>query len=339
MIYLFLILVCYLLGRGSLRVLYGKSMRREFDVADSLLTGFMVVIGLAAAVNIGGAVLGRSFSDCVLLFMTGLVVLLLISAILILAGQYKMRHDDLYAGEAQRLRIKKAMTGQGMEAKEIILFLVFGLMVLLQVLLMAKEQRLYLTGDMTVETVNTILATDTVGQVNPLTGRAYELGMPLRLKILSLPMLYAILCSTFGLSAVELVWGMIPVLVLLGSYCAFYAVGKALFPRERMKRGYFLVLVALFLWVGDYMYGMDGFGVQYAGYRGLSIRATILIPYTICMMIRKRWKVTVLCVLAEACIVWTLYGMGVCFFIALGMAIVNWILGRKMQSSGKEDDL
>lgn len=92
-----------------------------------------------------------------------------------------------------------------------------------------------------------------------------------------------------------------------------------------------MVLVALLLWVGDYMYGMDGFGVQYAGFRGVSVRMAILLPYTFGLILRRKWKPVVLCILAEACIVWTLYGMGACLFVAVAMA-VSGLLGKKLSA-------
>lgn len=324
MIYIVLILVSYLLGRGALRALYGSAMKQDFGITDNLLTGVMVILGLAAAANLGAVVLGRSFSDCVFLFLAGLIILLVGAAILILTGKN---------------REMRKPAGRSAEPKEIMVFAVFGVLVLLQVLVMVTGKRLYLSGDMTVEMVNGILTTETVGQINPLTGRAYELGVPLRLQILCLPMLYAIICDLFGLSAMELVWGVIPVLVLLASYGAFYSVAKALFPASRMKRGCFMVLVALLLWVGDYLYGMDGFGIMYAGYRGVTIRGTILLPYTFGLLLRKKWRLTLLCILAEACIVWTLYGMGACLFVTVGMIVTNKIMSKVARNAGGEDDL
>lgn len=344
MIYLLCFLYTYLLGRGALRALYGKKPNQDSTFADSVLTGGMIVIGLAEAAHLGAVVLGQSFSACVRLFLVGVVVFLLAAIVLIGVERYRKKNNKAYAKEAERLRVKKAMTASRPDSKEIILYLVFGAMVLIQILLLVSGQKRYLAGDMTVETVNTMLATDTIYQFNPMTGQPYTAGIPMRLKILCLPTLYAILCNLFDMSAIQVVWNVVPVLALLGSYLAFYTVAKALFPAGNKKRGVFMILVALILWVGTNMYGMDGFGVQYAGFRGVSVRAAILLPYTIGLILRKKWKLVLLCIFAEACIVWTLYGMGACLLVTAGMIAIGIIQKRFLKfgntdRQGGEDDL
>lgn len=315
-----IILVACLLGRGALRALYRRTLPPDLNHADSVLVGGMIIIGLAEAAHVGAVVLERSFSDCVRLFAIGLVLLLLVSVVMLALGQRLERHNKVSVAEFQGF------------------FLLLGLMVLLQLLLIVTEQRVYLTGDMTAETVNSMLTTDGIYQVNPLTGQAYTEGIPLRLKLLCLPTLYAIVCDIFGLEATQVVWTLVPVLVLLGSYLAFSTVAKALFPEEGRKRSIFMVIVALLLWVGDYLYGMDGFALQYAGFRGVSIRMTILLPYTFGLILRKKWRLVPLCVLAEACIVWTLYGMGACLLAAVGMLLVEILQKRILLKHSPDTD-
>lgn len=202
-------------------------------------------------------------------------------------------------------------------------------MALIQLLLIADSGKVYLTGDMTAETVNTMLTTNTMYQINPMTGQQYVQGIPMRLKMLCLTTLYAILCNLFRCDATELVWHVIPVFTLLGCYLAFYNVAESLFGKDRKKRSVFMIVVALLLWVGDYAYGMDGFGLQYAGFRGVSIRMLILLPYTVSMVLRKKWQSVCLCVLAEACIVWTTYGLGMCLLVAAGLLFAEVVCARR----------
>lgn len=323
MIYLFCLLIPYLLGKGVLRVFYGKCRTQDMTLADSLLTGGMVVIGLAEAAHLGAVAFGRSFSDCKKMFLIGLVLLLFAAAILIVLEQLGKKKDKLSEREAERLRVQRTLTGRRVQTREQMLYFVFGAMVLIQLLLIVTEQKVYPTGDMTAETVNSILDTNAIYQVNPLTGQSYTLGMPMRLKILCLPALYAICCDLFGMSAVQVVWTVVPALTLLGSYLSFFTVAKGLFAEDVRKRGIFMMFVALLLWVGDYMYGMDGFGVQYGGFRGVTIRMAILLPYTFGLILRRKWKLVPLCILAEACIVWTLYGMGACLLVTVGMLLTG----------------
>ena len=81
-------------------------------------------------------------------------------------------------------------------------------------------QQVYITGDMTLEAVNSFLESDRVYEVNPLTGGAYEAGMPMRLQILCLPSLYGFISQSMGIETELLIYGLIPGIVLLGSYLA-----------------------------------------------------------------------------------------------------------------------
>lgn len=306
MIYLFGIIIPFLLGRGALRAFYGKKSKLDFSVADSIVVGGLFVIGLAEAAHMGALVLGQSFSVCVKLFLTGLVLLLFLAGILVMIHRGKME-------KFSSVRDKKSNK----------YIFVFALFVLLQILCLVTGQETYLTGDMTVEMVNTMLSTDTIYQINPMTGQAYILGIPMRLKILCLPTFYAILCELFGMSAVGVVWTVVPVLVLVGCYMAYFTVAKALFAEEVQKRWVFMIVVAVILWLANSMYGLDGFGLQYAGFRGVSIRMAVLVPYTVGLVLRRKWLLVALCVLVEACTVWTFYGMGVCLLVALGMIIMK----------------
>lgn len=333
-----MILVPCLLGEGVLRLLYGNQYRQKMTRADSVLTGWMIVIGLAEAAHLTAVILGRSFSDCLKIFLPGLAVCVIAAAVLLFVSGRQQKSDKSHAREAERFKIKSMMTASPHCTQEQIIYLIFGILVLIQFALLETGGKIYPTADMTVETVNTMLATDTLYQVNPMTGLPYVQGLPLRLKILCLPTLYAMLCELFGMSAVQLVWGLMPLITMIGSYLAFYTAARAVFPEDRRKRGIFLVITALILWVGNYRYGMDGFGMQYAGFRAVSFRGLILLPYTFGLILRKKWRLVPLCILAEACIMWTLYGMGACLLVAVAMPVTGLLRKRTLSlRSGEED--
>lgn len=321
-LWLLMALVPFVLGRGALRILYGNQPTQEMNPADDILTGGIIIIGLAEAAHLAACLLGRSFSDCVKLFVVGTVVCFAVAAVL---GALKTKRQQIRTPRQKNVNW---------------IYLCFGVIVIMQLIAIVTGRSVYTEGDMTLETVNSFLATDAIYQVNPMTGNVYTQGIPMRLKILCLPTFYAILCEVFGLSAELVVWGMIPAFVLLYSYLAYSTVAKALFPEDTLKRGIFLVIVALLYTFGDYMYGMDGFGIMHSGFRGVTIRAAILLPYVFGLMLRKKYKLVVLCVLAEACIVWTFYGMGACVAVAVGMFVVSLVLQRLQKCYGRgEDDL
>lgn len=181
---------------------------------------------------------------------------------------------------------------------------------------------------MTVETVGSFLTTDAIYQVNPMTGQPYTQGIPSRLKILCLPTLYGSLCKWTGLSPGAVIWKGIPVAVLCSCYVAFGQLAHSLFPEngvsgQRVKRITFMTIVSLLLWAGTYQNGMDGFNLLCSGWRGVTIRNVVLFPWLMSLCLRRNYRLTVLCILAEACMVWTLYGCGVCMFVTAGMAVLQ----------------
>lgn len=314
---LFMVLVPFVLGRGALCLLYRRRPIQGIALADSVLTGYIIMIGLAEAAHLGALVLRQSFSVCVKLFVLALGVCLAIMVCVVawtFRGQGK---DKLFSGEQKGRR-------------ELLLWFAFALLLVAQTAFVATKQQVYLGGDMTVETVNSFLANNTIYQVNPMTGEPYTLGIPMRLKILCLPTFYGILCSLFRLSAQQVVWVVVPAMTPVYSYLAYGLLARSFFPDSGEKRGCFMILVGILYLAGDYMYGMDGFGVMHSGFRGVTIRAAVLLPYTLGLVCRKRWKLAALCILAEACIVWTLYGMGACLFVAVALTVVRILAKRKI---------
>lgn len=289
---------------------------RGIGAADVLLIGWILCIGLTEAAHLAALFLGRSFSDAVGLFLAAFAALFFLFLGLV-----------LYRGRGRKH--KRAF--EPYTAFQVGIFLVFALLVLYQLFVILSAGSIYRAGDMTAETVESFLKTDAVYQVNPLTGQAYAQGMPLRVKILCLPTFYGVLARIFRLTAAEAVWGVGPVVTLFGSYLAFYTLAQCFFPGNggREKRGLFLLFVAAVFCVGDYLYGVDGFGILYSGFRGVTIRNCVLVPYALGAALRRKSWLAALCILAEASIVWTLYGCGACLFVTLGIYAARAVTGRR----------
>lgn len=297
---------------------------KKYFVGDYLIAGGFVIVGLAEAAHLSAVFLGRSFSDCTVIWLA-LQVVLLIAAV----GHGIVRKCRSEAvGKTRKPFWAKFGLADG------ILFIAFVCIIASQLGFILAAGGGYRQGDMTVETVNSFLETNEVYSVNPMTGRPYTGGMPLRLKILCLPTLYGSICSVTGLSSRFVVWKLMPALTLLGCYLAYGILAHSLFPDNGKKRGCFLVAVALLLWVENYMFCMDGFGVLSCGFRGVVIRNAVLLPWLFSLLIRKRRLAALLCIFAEACMVWTLYGLGVCAAVTVGMAAAGLVV--KMYASGKE---
>ena len=313
-------LVPCLIGMGALRVLYRGRMRQELTLADGILTGGMICIGLAEAAHMGAVVLGWSFSRCVLLFGVAVgTVTALALGVLVLSFLFGHKNEQALKKERPKL-----IERQGNVSVYLPLG-IFALLALWQFAMIRKGQAVYVDGDLTLETVVSFLERDAIYEMNPMTGRPYALGIPSRLKILCLPSLYGALCSMFVLEPATLVMKMIPILVLAGSYLAYYTLAKYFFPKDAWKRGVFLAVAALLMSTGDYLYGMDGFGLLHSGFRGVTIRGAILLPYLFGLLLRRKYKLVLLCILAEVCIVWTFYGLGACAAVTAGMLAIGGV--------------
>lgn len=286
-------------------------MAENYSLSDSIISAAVLLTGTAEAVHLYGSFLHRPLRECAVVF--GVLALLILGA--------------LAAAEVLLWRKRRPGGGKFRDGVERVLLVVFLLLVLTQLLFIAGG-RVYRQGDMTVETVNSFLQNNGSYQVNPLTGRPYEEGLPARLRILCLPSMYAFFSSLFGISPRLLVWRVVPAVVLLCCYCAYGCLGRALFPERRERRLCFLTVVALLLWVGSYRYGMDGFGVLFAGWRGVTLRNAVLIPYALSLCLRKKYLHALLCAAAEACIVWTFYGAGAVLALTVGMALTQFAIRR-----------
>jgi len=303
------------------------SHRRDKEqpgAADLLLTGELILTGLAVTAHVTAVFTGQSFSRCTVLFLSVLGVALLLAFILILF--YILSHRG-GKNNGERFVINKIKKPDSVET---FLTGIFWILVAVQMIYLLWNAGVYTRGDMTVETVGSFLQMDGIYRVNPMTGQAYVEGIPSRLKILCLPTLYGILCRFSGLTPEIVVTEAVPLWIFVSSYAAFFCAGKSLFPDSRKKRICFMIAVVILMWAGCGFYSMDGFDLLYCGYRGVTIRNLVLIPYLLSLCLRRKWIPVILCILAEACIVWTFYGLGACLLTAVGL----FLAGRRRQNGG-----
>ncbi len=295
-----------------------------FRTSDILIEGSLIIIGLTEVAHLAGCLLGWSFLAVTDLLLAEVVIFLL--AVALLKWICGRRAKQMAADRRHEMHGARENNGgtAGTAAKSArILTGVLAFLILLQILGILTGRRAWLDGDMTLETVNTFLKENAIYTVNPLTGAAYTAGMPLRLRILCLPTLYGSLSRWTGMAAADVVYRLIPCATLLLGYAAYGRLGEAVFGEDKTKRKIFLLAVGILFSAGAYMPGVDGFDLFYGGFRGVTIRAVVMIPYLIACLMEKKYVGVLLCVLAEACTVWTLYGAGVCLLITVGWIVLH----------------
>ncbi len=279
--------------------------KMQKTISEILIEGSLIVIGLAEAAHLTALFLKLPFHVCAWMMAVLFFAALVAAAIPCLFRQIRKKtHRSKADGESGVRRFFKLLRLYP------VLFVIIGALLLFQFIWNYGMQTPYIAGDITVETVQTMLASDGIYTVNPMTGQAFTAGMPLRLEILVLPTLYAALCSFTGISARIMCYGIIPALVLFISYLVYGRWAAYLFPKEGKKQALFLLFTALVYQFGCYSGAMDGFTLFFCGYRGAAIRVGIILPYTLLCSLQKKWKSVILCLLAEICVVWTFYGLG-----------------------------
>lgn len=299
-------------------------MRKKLFWTDVVLLFLLAMIGAAEVAQLCGVFLHWPFSRCVPVF--GVTFMLSVSA---LCGML------FFMGRKQE---KTARVREKLSGREKLFAGLAVVLFLSQAGFILCGSEAYVQGDMTVETVGSFLQTDAFYQVNPITGTAYREGIPTRLEILCLPTLYGTLCRITGLSPAYLIRRIIPVVSLCLSYLAYLSLAKTFFGETREKRLLFLTAVAALVWIGSYRYGVDGFGLLYSGWRGVTLRNTVLLPFLLSLALRKRYVLAFGCLMAEACIVWTFYGLGACAALLCGVLLCGVLRRRFRTESEAADD-
>lgn len=327
-------------GMLFVKIFYRRNHRPHPGMLHAYTSGLLLCLVFCGVINALSVLLNKTLSECVIWYCLGLLWLQLIAGIA-LVFLWNPRETNL--GELfQKIKISVTDCLKGIPERcrknplAMAVLGAVGLLIVIQIIGVYRNGYVYMAGDMTLETVQSFLEHDSLYRVHPLTGQPYEVGVPLRIQILCLPTLYASICSAFGLAPKAVVWTLMPIYFLLCSYLVYYLLGDRLFGKKVLYKSCFLLLVVLLNGWGTYAYGMDGLGLLYQGFRGESVRAGILLPYVLCQVLDHKWWSVLLCIGTELFLVWTLYGMGACVFVAVGFLIIALVRKDFADKSGKE---
>lgn len=297
--------LAWFLGNALITVVDAKRSAREWHLEDRVVAGILVLIGLAEGAYLAAMTRGQSVSAFTKYYGSLLIAAGIASCLVTLAFAWIGKKRGWPGRQGLNLdSIKK------FERKEWVVIILFLIAVMAQTFMILFRTSVFLEYDETLETVVSFLQTDRFYEVNPLTGQPFEQGMPMRLKILCLPALLTFLAKITQADPRLVTWHVFPVITLLGAYLAYVSLARSLFPEKRFHRCLFLLAVALLVFVGDCAYGAEGFGLLHGGFQGTAIRGAVMMPWVFGLCLRRKWRLVPLVILAEACIVWTLYGLG-----------------------------
>lgn len=184
----------------------------------------------------------------------------------------------------------------------------------------------YRGNDIIMEMVQTIMREGFDYTSNPLTGMPDTAGAPTRWRILVLPYMYAYFAKWTGINPATLIFELVPILVLLVSYLIYAEIAKVIYSESPFKQCLFMLFVVLARWFGNYVPGTESALVLQSGYEGDAIRVAILMPLALWACMKNKWWLVLLCMVAEVATVWTFYGLGYVFLIALLMLGIKGML-------------
>ena len=142
-----------------------------------------------------------------------------------------------------------------------------------------------------------------------------------------MPFFYTVLCNTFGCDATLLVWRIMPIFWLIAGLSCFIRIGNTIFEDSK-KRFIFYAVSVLLLISATAAPTVIGFDALFSGFRGISIVCLVLTTWTVGTALKKKWPALLLPVIIEPLITSTLFGLGACFVIGIGMLIVNIVMTK-----------
>ena len=133
----------------------GMGDEMTFRTSDILIGGSLIIIGLTEIAHLAGCLLGWSFLTVTDLLLAEVGIVLLAAILLsVISRQTRKRAT---AGKNDPVADQNSGTDTAKEKSTQILTGILAFLILLQILRILTGNRMWLTGDMTVETVNTFL--------------------------------------------------------------------------------------------------------------------------------------------------------------------------------------
>lgn len=164
---------------------------------------------------------------------------------------------------------------------------------------------------------------------HPFLGGTTEAVVPMRFRILGLSSLYSALITFSQQSQYMIMCKMVPLGVWFFSILIYWMFAEEIFGEDAHKKWLFVSLAAFVYLATSGKEGLPGYRLFFAGFSGETIRALLLMPYTLYVCWRKKWMLAVIAMLAEACLVWTTYGVGYCVLITVCMYGVHLLADRR----------
>lgn len=141
-----------------------------------------------------------------------------------------------------------------------------------------------ISEDMTVETINTIITTNSPFGYNPLTGKALESSLGFVEKVGMFPVFYAYVKSLFGTHSMTMVYRIMPLWTVCLEFLVFSLWSDMLFDKDENKKTkapLFIAGVTLLNILGAFSRHSLFYYITLRGFSGESVFYAVIVPYII----------------------------------------------------------
>lgn len=152
-------------------------------------------------------------------------------------------------------------------------------------------------SQMTAEQVVTMLDSGRLSGVDILTGESAASGTVSLVPTDYLPLFYACLCGRTGLSATQLLFGVVPYFVLFAAFCVLLLWSEGIGGEDEKKKAAAAVLFAFVTICGNGAYMNTSYGLLHAPYEAMTVVSCILLPIYVWSLL---WNKKVLLALLAA---------------------------------------
>ncbi len=279
-------------------------------------TGLVILLLIAAAANTLSVFLHFDIAKGTKLFAVLLIVILTLLYFALVISKVTGALKNLKKPDA----VRKTAQKEPPALPDILLCVAAVLLTALAVFFVIRGVPDF-SGDETLETVNSFIATGRIYSVDPLTGTAFQNGHPSRLDLMALPFFYTVLSRTFTVSPMILIGNIIPVWYLLAGLCLFRDLGDMFFPKKRDRVIFYLISVLLLICT-DIAQGSAGYDAFRSGFAGINVLNLILVNLTVLFCLGRRWPAALITIITEPLIASTSFGIGACFFVTVALFII-----------------
>ena len=269
-----LILVCIVvfLVFELLGMLCTAWQKEKNSIALNFVAGLFISFALFEVLAIPCIFTNQKFHVFVILYAGGLLIL----SILSLGLNYK--------------KIAEAFRGlKGASFKIPPVLVAAILLILLEMFMYVHYTHIDDDDAFYVATAVTTLEEDSMFQVNPYTGDAYE-SFPMRYVLSPFPIWNAFVSQVFGVHPTILAHNILPVIFVAAAFAIYYLIGMELLEQDRRKTGYFLVFCTFLQMFSAYTTHPQGMVYLVRLWQGKAVLASVLLPACFYLAIRLFWR-------------------------------------------------